>query len=91
MDLYLSDFEIYWKFVSKTKTNGRNFFFKKIIFSDKAHFRLGGYINKHKCRIWGSKNQHVVLQKPMHPLRAASGAKASLPQLLWSIETPIAS
>ena len=27
---------------------------KKIIFSDKAHFDLGGgYVNKQNCRIWG--------------------------------------
>ena len=25
----------------------------KIIFSDEAHFDLGGYVNKQNCRIWG--------------------------------------
>lgn len=44
-------------------------FAQKIIFSDEAHFHLGGYVNKQNCRIWGSENPHVVLQKPMHPLR----------------------
>ena len=27
-------------------------FGKKIIFSDEAHFDLGGYVNKQNCRIW---------------------------------------
>ena len=44
-------------------------FAKTIIFADEAHFDLGGCINKHSCRIWDSKNQYVVLQKPMQPLR----------------------
>ena len=28
-------------------------FSKKIIFTDEAHFQLGGYVNKQNCRIWG--------------------------------------
>ena len=28
---------------------------KKIIFSDEAHFDLGGYVNKQNCRIWGTE------------------------------------
>ena len=31
------------------------FWQKKIIFSDEAHFDLGGYVNKENCRIWGTK------------------------------------
>ena len=27
---------------------------KKIIFSDEAHFDLGGYVNKQNCCIWGT-------------------------------------
>ena len=44
-------------------------FARKIIFSDEAHFHLGGYVNKQNCRIWGTDNPHVVVQKPMHPAR----------------------
>ena len=29
---------------------------KKIIFSEEAHFDLGLYVNKQKCRIWGTEN-----------------------------------
>jgi len=43
-------------------------FYRKIIFSDEAHFH-GGYVNKQNCHIWGSKNPHVVMEKPMHPQR----------------------
>jgi len=40
-------------------------FYRKIIFSDEAHFHLGGYVNKQNC-IWGSENQYIVMEKPMH-------------------------
>ena len=42
---------------------------KKIIFSDKAHFDFGGYVNKQNCRIWGTENPHANIEKPMHPKR----------------------
>lgn len=44
-------------------------FYRKIIFSDEAHFHLGGYVNKQNCRIWGSENPHVIEEKPMHSQR----------------------
>ena len=37
---------------------------KKIIFSDEAHFDLGGYVNKLNCRIWGTENTHAYIEKP---------------------------
>lgn len=42
-------------------------FSNQIFFTDEAHFELGGYVNTQNCRIWGSENPHVVVQKPMHP------------------------
>ena len=39
----------------------------KIIFSDKAHFDLGGYVNKQNCLIWGTENPHAYIKKPMCP------------------------
>jgi len=44
-------------------------FYQKIVFSDEPHFHLGGYVNKQNCRIWGSENPHVVLEKPLNPQR----------------------
>lgn len=44
-------------------------FYRKIIFSDEAHFHLGGYVNKQNCRIWGSENPHVIEEKPMYSQR----------------------
>ena len=44
-------------------------FSKKILFSDKVHFQLSDYVNKHNCRIWLSKNPHVIQYQPMHPPR----------------------
>ena len=42
---------------------------KKNIFSDAAHFDLGGYENKQNCRIWATKNLHAYIEKLMHPKR----------------------
>ena len=42
---------------------------KKIIFSDEAHFNLGGYVNKQNCCIWGTENPHTYIEKPTHPKR----------------------
>ena len=32
-----------------------------------AHFHIGGYVNKQNCRIWGSENSNVIIEKPMYP------------------------
>ena len=45
------------------------FWQKKIIFSDKARFDLGGCENKQNCRIWGTENPHAYIEKPTHPKR----------------------
>ena len=37
--------------------------------SDEAHFQLGGYINKQNCRIWGSENPKIIIEKPLYPQR----------------------
>ena len=44
-------------------------FYEKIIFSDEAHFDLGGYVNKKICGIWGTENLHAYNQKQKHPKR----------------------
>ena len=35
---------------------------KKIIFSDEAHFDIGGYVNKQNCRIWGTEIRTYTLK-----------------------------
>ena len=45
------------------------FWQKKIMFSDGAHFDLGGYVNKQNCRIWGTENPHTYIDKPTPPKR----------------------
>ena len=42
---------------------------KKIIFSDEAHFDLGGYVNKQNYRVWGIENPHAYIAKTTHPKR----------------------
>ena len=43
--------------------------YRKIIVSDKAHFHLGGYVNKQNCRIYGSGNPKVIIKKLLYPQR----------------------
>ena len=47
------------------------FWQKKIIFSDEAHFDLGGYLNKQNCRLWGTENPHAYIKNPTHPKRVS--------------------
>ena len=44
---------------------------KKIIFSDEAHFDLGGHVNKQNCSIWGTENLHAYIEKSTHPKRVS--------------------
>ncbi|GFT06674.1 putative DD41D transposase [Trichonephila clavipes] len=41
-------------------------FHKRILFSDKAHFWLNGYVNKQNCRIWSETNPQVYVETPLH-------------------------
>ena len=36
---------------------------KKNIFSDEAHFDLGGYVNKQNCFIWRTENPYAYIEK----------------------------
>ncbi|GFW02039.1 putative transposable element [Trichonephila clavipes] len=42
-------------------------FYKRILFSDEAHFWLNGYVNKQNCRIWTEANPQVYVETPLHP------------------------
>ena len=44
-------------------------FGKKMIFSDEAHFDLGGYVNRQNCSIWGTENPNAYIEKPTHTKR----------------------
>ena len=44
-------------------------FHRKIIMSGKAHFHLGGHVNKQNCRIWGSENPKMIIEMPLYPQR----------------------
>ena len=39
---------------------------KKIIFSDEAHFDLGGNVNKQNYCIWDTENPQANIEKPTH-------------------------
>ena len=40
------------------------------------------YISKQNCRIWGSENPNIVLQKPLRPLRVLFGVACEAEALL---------
>ncbi|GFS67211.1 uncharacterized protein TNCV_2902261 [Trichonephila clavipes] len=42
-------------------------FYKRILFSDEAHFWLNGYVNKQNYRIWSEANPQVYVETPLHP------------------------
>ena len=44
-------------------------FSQKIIFSDEAHFEIGGHVNKQNCRIWCEENPRIIHEKPLYPKR----------------------
>ena len=48
-----------WEVGLRSTTEDADFGKKKIIFSDEAHFDLGGYGNKQNCRIWGTESQRT--------------------------------
>ena len=33
---------------------------------DKAHFHIGGYVNKQNCLIWGSENPKMIIEKHLY-------------------------
>ena len=37
--------------------------------SDGVHFHPGGFVNKQNCRIYGSKNPKMIIEKPLYPQR----------------------
>ena len=39
-------------------------YLNKIGFCDEATFNVGGVVNRHNCRIWGTENPHVLFEKP---------------------------
>ena len=41
-------------------------FWQKVIFTEKAHFNIGGYVSKQDCRIRVTKNPHAYIEKPAH-------------------------
>ncbi|GFW19473.1 putative transposable element [Trichonephila clavipes] len=41
--------------------------YKRILFSDEAHFWLNGYVNKQNCRIWSEANPQLYVETLLHP------------------------
>ena len=44
-------------------------FHRKIIMNDEVHFHFGGYVSMQNCRIWGSENPKMIIEKPLYPQR----------------------
>jgi len=43
------------------------YFYRKIVFSDEAHFSLNGFVNKQNCRIWSETNPKAFFETSMYP------------------------
>ena len=41
--------------------------YRKIVFSDEAHFSLNGYVNKQNCRFWKETQPEALQKLLMHP------------------------
>ena len=54
------------KWACNRLTEDADFSKKKIIFSDEAHFDLGGYVSKQNCSIWSTENPHAYIEKQTH-------------------------
>ena len=63
------------KFNTKMHENEPGFHWK-IIMSDEAHFHLEGYVNQQNCRIWGSQNPKMIIEKPLYPQRVTAQKKS---------------
>ena len=50
-----------------TKNENEHEFHRKFIMSDEAYFHFGVYVNKQNCRIWGSENPKIIIEKPLYP------------------------
>lgn len=50
---------------------------EQLIFTDEAHFRLDGYVNKQNHRFWGALNPYFSVSKPLHPLKLTAWAAIS--------------
>lgn len=46
----------------------------EVIFSDKAHFNLDGYVNKQNYQHWGTERPEYSQSKSAHPLRITAWA-----------------
>lgn len=42
-------------------------FYRKIWFSDEAHFWLDGYVNKQNCRVWADENPQEIQETQLYP------------------------
>ena len=60
-----------WEIIRQIDLQKMPILAERIIFSDEAHFDLGGHVNKQNCRIWGTENPQAYIEKPTYPKRVA--------------------
>ena len=59
--------------------------YKKIWFTDEAHFQLDGYVNKQNYRHWGTQNPHLGIARPLHPKRVTVWCAISYGRIIGPI------
>ena len=70
--MFVYTLEQRWEILRQIDLQKMPILVKKIIFSEEAHFDLGGYVNKQNCPIWDTENPHAYIEKSMHPKRAVT-------------------
>ena len=58
-----------WEIIRQIDLQKMPILAERIIFSDEAHFDLGGHVNKQNCRIWGTENPQAYIEKSTQPKR----------------------
>jgi AraC-like DNA-binding protein len=52
-------------------------FLHRCYFSDEAWFHLDGYVNAQNSRHWSTENPHVIVERPLHPIKVGVWAAMS--------------
>ena len=70
---------IVWNFVNNLVSclNLENWLLKIVLFfSEKAHFSLGGFVNKQSFRFWGTEPPHFIEFKSLPPKKSQHGLQS---------------
>ncbi|GBL97626.1 hypothetical protein AVEN_49135-1 [Araneus ventricosus] len=68
--------------------DGSSFDVGRIWFTDEAHFHLGGVVNRHNWRFWGTENPHLSHAQPLHSPKLTIWAAISCKDIIGPFLLP---